>query len=104
MPAGANLERELLQGFEESCAAIFFITERFTDEKYLATEVDYAVLQKRKKGKKFAIITLRYADVRRLGFDSLRSQKVTNDLDGLNDLIKALPIELGSVRWKAEAV
>ena len=27
MAAGANLERELLRGFEESCAAVFFITE-----------------------------------------------------------------------------
>ncbi len=106
MSAGANLERELLQGFEESCAAIFFITERFTDEKYLATEVDYAVLQKRKKGKKFAIITLRYADVAPVPglLTPYVHKKVTNDLDGLNDLIKALPIELGSVRWKAEAV
>ena len=59
MPAGTNRERGILQGFEESCAAVFFITENFKDEGYLATEVDYAVMQKRKKGKKFAIIALR---------------------------------------------
>jgi len=57
MAAGANLERELLRGFEESCAAVFFITQNFTDERYLAAEVDYAVIQKRKKDRKFAIIT-----------------------------------------------
>jgi len=51
MPAGANLEREVLGGFEESCAAVFFITASFKDEKYLAAEVDYAVMQKRKKEK-----------------------------------------------------
>src|SRR5207245_3399448 len=33
MPAGANLEREVLRGFEESCAAVFFITDSFKDEK-----------------------------------------------------------------------
>jgi hypothetical protein len=61
MPAGANLERGILKGFEESCAAVFFITENFKDQSYLATEVDYAVIQKRRKGGKFAIITLRYS-------------------------------------------
>ena len=60
MPAGANLEREVFKGFVESCAAVFFITENFRDEKYLAAEVDYAIMQKRKKGAKFSIITLRY--------------------------------------------
>jgi TIR domain len=73
MAAGANLERELLRGFEESCAAVFFITENFSDENYLATEVDYAVQEKRKKGNKFAIITLRYtnsAPVPNRGFSS----------------------------------
>ncbi|MFH0986277.1 MAG: toll/interleukin-1 receptor domain-containing protein, partial [Candidatus Omnitrophota bacterium] len=62
MAAGANLERELFRGFEESCAAVFFITENFKDEMYLAAEVEYAVMQKRKKVKKFAIITLRYSN------------------------------------------
>jgi hypothetical protein len=32
MVAGTNLERGILQGFEESCSAVFFITENFTDE------------------------------------------------------------------------
>jgi hypothetical protein len=50
-------ERELLRGFEESCAAVFFITDSFVDEKYLATEIAYAVMQKRRKEKKFAIVT-----------------------------------------------
>jgi hypothetical protein len=31
MPAGSNLEREVLRGFEESCCAVFFITENFRD-------------------------------------------------------------------------
>ena len=104
MPAGANLERELLRGFEESCAAVFFITENFKDENYLATEVDYAVAQKRKKGKKFAVITLRYSDAAPVP-DLLTPfiyKTVSNDLEGFYELIRALPVELGPVRWKAE--
>jgi hypothetical protein len=104
MPAGSNLEREVLRGFEESCAAVFFITENFRDEKYLAAEVDYAVMQKRKKDKKFAIITLRYADAAPVPglLTPFIYKDVENDLQGFNELIRALPIELGPIRWKAE--
>lgn len=106
MAAGANLERELLRGFEESCAAVFFITENFKDEKYLATEVDYAVIQKRKKEKKFAIITLRYTNAAPVPglLTPYIYRDVTNDLEGFRELIRALPTELGPVRWKAEVV
>lgn len=106
MPAGSNLERELLRGFEESCAAVFFVTDNFRDENYLATEVEYAVLQKRKKGKKFSIITLRYSDASPI--PSLLAnyvyRNISNDLEGFQELVKALPIELGPVRWKADVV
>lgn len=106
MAAGANLERELLRGFEESCAAVFFITENFKDENYLATEVDYAVQEKRKKGSKFAIITLRYANSAPVPglLQRFIYRDVANDLEGFRELIRALPVELGPVRWKAEIV
>jgi TIR domain len=106
LAAGANLERELFKGFEESCAAVFFITENFKDEAYLATEVDYAIMQKRKKNKKFAIITLRYSDAVQIP-DLLTPyvyRNVENDLEGFYELLKALPLELGPMRWKAEVV
>ena len=106
MPAGTNLERGLLQGFEESCAAVFFVTKSFTDEKYLATEVDYAILQKRRKDKKFAIITLLYADAAPVPglLTPYVYKSVSNDLEGFCELVKALPIELGPVRWKKTVV
>jgi hypothetical protein len=106
MPAGSNLEREVLRGFDESCAAVFFITENFRDEKYLATEVDYAVRQKRKKDKKFAIITLHYANASPVPglLEPFIYKDVGNDLEGFDALLKALPIELGPVRWKAHVV
>lgn len=106
MAAGANLERELLRGFEESCAAVFFITDNFKDENYLATEVDYAVMQKRKKGKKFAIITLRYPQAAQV--PSLLTpyiyKDVVNDLEGFYEILRALPLEVGPTRWKAEVI
>lgn len=106
MPAGANLERAVFKGFEESCAAVFFITDNFKDEKYLAAEVDYAVMQKRKKDNKFAIITLRYSNAAPVP-DLLTPyiyKTVENDLDGFRELVRSLPIELGPVRWKAEVI
>ena len=43
MVAGTKLERGIPTGFERSCAAVFFVTPNFSDENYLATEVDYAI-------------------------------------------------------------
>jgi hypothetical protein len=106
MDAGANLERELIRGFNESCAVVFFMTEHFKDEKYLATEIDYAVQQKMKKEKKFSIITLRYPGANEVP-DLLQRfiwRDIENDLVGFHEIIKALPIELGPVRWKSHVV
>ncbi|MDQ3636093.1 MAG: toll/interleukin-1 receptor domain-containing protein [Acidobacteriota bacterium] len=106
MAAGANLERELIRGFDESCAVVFFMTEHFTDENYLATEIEYAIEQKRKKGKKFAIITLRYPganEVPRL-LTRYIYKDIDNDLDGFREIIRGLPIELGLAVWKKEVV
>lgn len=106
MAAGANLERELLRGFEESCAVVFFITEHFTDEKYLATEIDYAIQQKRKKGKKFSIITLKYPAGNEIPplLATYIYKEVSNHLDAFLEILKGLPIELGSVRWKKDSI
>lgn len=104
MPAGTNLERGILDGFEKSCGAVFFITENFKDETYLATEVDYAIAQKRKKNKKFAIVTLRYPNA--LPVPGLLTpyiyKDVHNDLEGFYEVVRALPIELGQTRWKKD--
>lgn len=102
MPAGTNLERGIFSGFEKSCAAVFFITSNFKDESYLATEVDYAIAQKRKKGNKFAIITLRYTDASPVPglLTPYIYKNIGNDLEGFNEIVRALPIELGQTRWK----
>lgn len=104
MPAGTNLERGMLDGFKRSCAAVFFITENFVDESFLATEVDYAVIQKRKKGERFAIITLRFPESAPIPglLEPYVYKNVKNELAGMYEIVRALPIELGPVRWKED--
>lgn len=102
MPVGTQLDRAIAQGFEESCAAVFFITENFKDESFIADEINYAKQQTRNKGKKFSIITLRFASHVEIPL-LLRPyiwNDVHNELEGLHELLRALPIELGPVRWK----
>ena len=62
MPAGTPLERGLLQGMQDSCGVVFFITPSFKDEGYLETEINYAIQEKRRKEDKFAIVTLQFLD------------------------------------------
>lgn len=107
--AGTELERALLQGFKDSCAAVFFVTPSFRDEKFLATEVNYAIHQKREKGERFAIIALALKDDGgRCGTipELLRSyvwKEPNTELEGLVEILKALPISVGPVHWKGEA-
>ena len=106
MAAGADLVTEIVRGFEESCAAVFFLTENFAEEDHLATEIQHAVAQKRKKEGKFAIITLRYPNappIPQLLLPYIHKE-VDNDLQGFRELVRGLPLELGPPRWKAEVV
>ena len=105
MQAGAELERSLLQGFNDSCASVFFVTPNYIDENYLASEVDYAIQEKRKKGDKFAIITLVLGEGDSKGFvPELLHRYVwkepKSDLEALREIIKALPVQTGDVYWK----
>lgn len=102
MPAGVNPDRGIYKGLAESCAAVFFITENYVDEKYLAAEIDNAVHQKHSKGEKFAIITLRYSNAAPVPelLGRWKWINVSNDLEGLYELIRALPIELRPPVWK----
>lgn len=106
MVAGDNLERELRAAFSKSCAAVFFLTDRFRDERYLAAEIDYAIIEKRKKDKKFQIISLRFGENVPIPtlLDPYIYRTIDNDLDGLCEILKALPIELRSVCWKKQIV
>lgn len=102
MHAGVELERGILKGFKESCAAVFFITPNFRDESFLASEVNYAIAEKRNKGDRFAIITIV------LGFggvvpDLLRPyvwKEPKGELKALREIVRALPVALGSTYWR----
>jgi len=106
MVAGSPLERALLTGMKESCAAVFFVTPDYKDENYLASEVNYAIAQKREKAEKFSIITLVLMDAngnKGVVPELLRQyvwKEPSSSLQGLNEILRALPIETKHVDWK----
>ena len=108
MPAGTLKERGLLQGMQASCAVVFFVTTSFKDEGYLATEIDYAIEEKRRKGDRFAIIALR---LNGSGNDAAPMPELLDryiwktpktPLEALRDIVKALPIAPRNVEWRDE--
>ncbi len=105
MVAGDELDRALLQGFKDSCAAIFFITPSFKDENFLKMEINYAIAEKRAKKEKFAVIPLVFQkDGKKGKVPDLLKQYVQkepkNQLQAIIEIIRALPIEVGDIRWK----
>lgn len=106
MTAGVELERGILQGFKESCAAVFFITPNYKDENFLRTEVNYAIAEKRAKDQRFAIITVVLADRegRKGEVPELLKQYVwkepATELEAMNEILRALPIEPSEPRWR----
>lgn len=105
MSAGTELERGILKGFEESCAAIFFVTPNYKDENYLATEIDYAIAEKRKKGDKFSIVTLVFdVDGKKGEVPSLLTRYVwkepAGELEAIREILRAIPIAVGQAYWK----
>ena len=108
MPAGTTLERGLLQGMQDSCGVVFFITPSFKDEGYLQTEIDYAIQEKRKKEDKFAIITLQFIgdDGKEAPIPDLLKRyvwkKPKTPLGALREIVRALPIAPGIIDWRDE--
>ncbi len=106
MPAGTTLERGLLRGMKESCAAVFFVTTSFEDEGYLAAEMEYAVMMKRKRPNVFSIITLRFPDANGnvAPIPELLEPYVCvtpeTDLEALREILRALPIVHESAEWR----
>lgn len=103
--AGKELERGLLQGFKESCAAVFFITSNFVDENFLATEVNYAIGEKRLKGDKFSIITI-VLPTSQQNFSIPELLKIyvwkqpSTDLEAIREIVKALPLKSQGIIFK----
>lgn len=105
MNAGAELERALLRGMKDSCAAVFFITPDYVDDNFLATEVDYAIAEKRERSKGFSIVTLLLNKSAAKGTvpDLLRKyvwKEPANELEILVEILKAIPLRVGDVRLR----
>jgi hypothetical protein len=106
MPAGTPLHRGILEGFHNSCAAVFFVTPMFVDEQIIANEINYAMDEKQKKGNRFSIITLVFKneDGKKGNVPELLRQYVwmepDTSLEGFTEIIRALPLEVLEGRWK----
>jgi len=105
MVAGTCLERGMLDGFEQSCAAVFFVTPNFQDENFLATEVEYAVAQKRKKGDRFSIITIVFSEKNQKGkvpklLEGYVWKEPQSPLAALEEIVRALPLVPGEPGWR----
>jgi len=103
MAAGDNLHRGLLEGMSSSCAAIFFITPQFADERYLAHEIELAVREKTERGDEFRIITLSLADEtgQRGEVPALLRTYIfkepDSELGALRQILRGLPLRVGPV-------
>jgi hypothetical protein len=102
--AGVELHRGLQAGMKESCAAVFFITPSYVEERFLRAEVNYAVSEKTERGDAFAIITLVLpsSDGKRGKVPELLEPYVwkqpSSDLQGLREILRALPLPFRDIR------
>lgn len=99
--AGDKIHRSLYQGIKESCAAIFFVTENYKDERYLQNEIDYAITEATDRGERFRIITLVF--VEKLEIDLIPKllqqyvfKQVSSQFEGLKVILKGLPLRLSA--------
>ena len=109
MPDGASVEQEPLQGMQDSCGVVFFITSSFKDEGFLKTEIEYANKEKRKKGDKFVIIPLQFAGADGNTSEIPKSLEETYDwkkpktpLEALREIVRALLVAPVSIDWRGE--
>jgi hypothetical protein len=105
MAAGVELERAILQGFKDSCAAVFFVTPSFQDKSYLSTEVNYAIQEKRAKSEHFAIVTIVFSEGSRKGVvpDLLKQyvwKEPESKIEAFREILRAIPIKVGQIQWK----
>lgn len=99
MHAGSHLDAAIIKGMRGSCAAVFFITPNFIDERFLKQEIEYGISEERERPRQFVIIPLLLPGASRNNVPPLLSRFVaktaTDELDGVLTIIKALPIKPG---------
>jgi hypothetical protein len=108
MSAGSSLERGLLEGMQDSCGVVFFITPSFKDEGYLKAEVEYALQEERQKNERFKIISLLLkSDDGTVGeipglLKRFIWKKPSTHLEALREIVRSLPVVPGVVDWRPE--
>lgn len=98
--SGEVLHRSLLEGINQSCAIVFFITDAFHDKEFIQREIDLAI-NRNIKDDNFKIITLVFNNAKVP--ESLSNyvwKNINNDLDGICEILKALPLKIGDVFLK----
>ncbi|MFT5322836.1 MAG: hypothetical protein ACI8P0_000677, partial [Planctomycetaceae bacterium] len=99
MPAGTTIDRAILDGVKGSCAAVFFLSSNFTDKRFLAQEIDYAIQVQRDRPDSFVIIPLLLDGAPDSVVPELLKRFVIksaeSEIDILLHILNALPIRLG---------
>jgi len=106
LTAGSRIHRDIQRGFKQSCACVFFVTEAFKDEKYLEAEIDFANTEFIERGEEnFRIITILFGGA--TVPEPLKRWVYKNcqfELEALLEILRALPITVGSVHSRKTRV
>jgi len=86
--------------FQGVKCSVFFVTPNYVDEKYLATEIDYAIAEKQEKGERFALALSQSGEKGLCRSCSARFvyKEPKSNLEGLREIIWGLPMVVGDVR------
>lgn len=108
MRAGDVPLRAIQRGLEQSCAAVFFITPEFQDNRWLAREIDSAVRREIDDPERFRVITLVFRQEGKpdpVVPETLKDyiyKEAASELEALMHIVRALPIKLGTTEWRYE--
>ena len=105
MHAGAEPTNNISDGFQRSCAAVFFITPNFKETSFITMEIDCALKEKSCKNEKFSIISLLLGNAKDTftiltKLDDFVYKQPKSDLEGFCNIIEALPMQNPNPIWK----
>lgn len=94
-----TLSLNFVQGFKESCAAVFIISQDFNVNAAFKKEVEYAIIEKQQKNNMFSIITLIISEGNKkcnvpLALKSYILKEINNNTESILEIIKAIPVQI----------
>jgi hypothetical protein len=105
MPAGTTLDRAILEGMKQSCAAVFFLTPNFEDSRFLSQEIDYAIMVHQERPNSFSIVHILLDHTDEANVPELLRRfvvkRVNSDIEALIEIIRGLPIKPGPPVWRS---